>query len=286
MLCALTGCDAVFGLGDPAHPDAALDPDAPDALLVDLDEDGTSDDIDSCLASSEDATGDYDIDMMLNGVDACPFNANPLNNTDGDDIPNACDPFPSSPGDRSRCVMTFARTKLANALWLPRTGEIAWTSSPNLLLGLPSATETATVIASTSVEGEGTTTYHAPFRFDAHSRYGSITLWLRADPAAPSAADIGCRYMGDITNERMGVIGPMGLRDPKYQARNAGVNTLRITGSVVTGGTTTTVTCRFDLNGGPVLTSVTSEVLPPGHVGFSAEHWEGRLDGLHVLDHP
>lgn len=59
-----------------------------------------------------------------------------------------------------------------------------------------------------------------------------------------------------------------------------------LTGCDVTTGTTVTVTCRFDLNGGPVLTSMTSEVLPPGRVGFSVERWEGRLDALHVLDHP
>ncbi|MBL0221143.1 MAG: hypothetical protein IPQ07_45705 [Myxococcales bacterium] len=54
MLCAQTSCIVTCSASATLHPDAALDPDAPDALLVDRDEDGTSDDIDSCLASSED----------------------------------------------------------------------------------------------------------------------------------------------------------------------------------------------------------------------------------------
>ena len=273
------GCDRVFGLD--RSPDAA----ALDGPIVDLDGDLVPDEIDPCIATDADAAGDYDGDGRLNGSDVCPFNTDHSVDTDNDGIPNSCDPFPSSAGDRSRCVMTFASVSLASALWQPRSGEIPWGATPNLLHAVAAAGQVATVIAAESLEGTTTTTYHAPFRFDELGRFGSITLWLRADPGAPSAADIGCRYQADNIDSRMGVIGPNGLRDAHLLNSQPGTNTLRIAASVTTVGPNAAVICRFDLDGTQNV-SMTNETLPAGRFGFSVDSWEGKLDARHVLDHP
>ena len=126
LLLALSGCHLVFGLqrGDDAvvvdaGPDAV-----PDVAVADLDKDGIDDLIDTCIATAADGEADDDGDMLPNASDPCPFNSVHYGNADGDAIPDACDPFTSSAGDHPLCVMTFADTALANALWTRRMPDI------------------------------------------------------------------------------------------------------------------------------------------------------------------
>lgn len=198
LLLSLAGCDRVLGLdermADAAVPSDVLELDAVDAPMLDRDMDGVPDDLDPCIQAPGDLLGDLDLDGDPNSSDTCPFDGPNGVDPDGDGLGDACDPF-ATPTDRSRCLMQFSNPTLNSALWASRSPELAWSTSPGALVADPPGLgqAIATTIASTSIEGETVTSYDVVFNIDARNRFGSLTVWVRADPSAASAADIGCR---------------------------------------------------------------------------------------------
>lgn len=160
----------------------------------DLDGDGIKDD--PCIAPAADATGDFDHDGVANGDDPCPASYRPVgaseSDSDGDGIPDVCDPFPMVAGDHYRCTMVFSDRALDTALWSPgaRPGTTGFEYS-----GGPSETALASVygsspspsfaLATETLEAPETTTY------DVAISARNFALYLRADPA-PSDSDVAC----------------------------------------------------------------------------------------------
>lgn len=278
---------------DDVPEDAAIDGplDVPtEELTFDRDRDGVNDDVDTCLATIEDNSADDDTDMLTNAADPCPFNTTPNTNADGDDLPDACDPFTSIAGDHHLCVMTFQDTVLANALWATRSGsDIGWAANPGQLIAIPVGFQTGTAMAALSLEGANVTTYQGLFTFRSHGKAGGITMWLRADPAAPAASDVGCHIeaMLGSTMATVGVTTKVGFRDQKPVTFTPGMDTsLRIQGSLATVGSDVLATCRFTVNSLPVLTSTATVPLVPGHFGVTTDRWDVSLDGLYITDRP
>src|SRR5262245_56128282 len=88
---------------DAPLPDASCQP-----TPADLDGDCVLDSVDPCIAPPADATGDFDQDGMLNGMDPCPWDNATTGDADMDSIPAPCDPSPITTGDHVRCVMAFS----------------------------------------------------------------------------------------------------------------------------------------------------------------------------------
>src|SRR5580765_8400411 len=119
LVLVMGACNQVFGIEPTALPDGDVRPD--------LDHDGVPDEADPCIAGHADGEDDYDADMIPNQDDGCPtINPNGAD-TDGDGIPDACDPFRVMAGDRLRCTMRFLTVDLNETLWHMRDGTLPWT---------------------------------------------------------------------------------------------------------------------------------------------------------------
>jgi hypothetical protein len=106
----LAGCNQIYGLDE-----TTLIP----GSGQDIDLDKIPDDMDPCIASSEDGIEDLDGDMRMNAADGCPsesYDSNP-DDIDLDGIPDVCDPFPNAAGDRVRCVMSFLSPDINRLVW-------------------------------------------------------------------------------------------------------------------------------------------------------------------------
>lgn len=293
LLLSLVGCHRVLGL-DERMADAAVPVDVPeadaiDAPMLDRDMDGVFDHLDPCIQDPSDLTGDLDVDGVPNTSDTCPFDGPNGTDLDGDGLGAACDPFPT-PTDRSRCLMRFSNPTLNTALWAPRTPDLAWSSSPGALVGDPPGLgqAIATTIAATSIEGETVTSYDVVYDIDARNRFGSLTVWVRADPAAPSDADIGCRWINEaVGGPRVAVARGAMLLDPKSLTTPPNAKTrARINARVVTSGALTAparVTCQFSI-GALTTVSEASPALPLGHFGFTVDRWLIEVVALHIVD--
>jgi hypothetical protein len=285
----LSGCHLAFGLerDDDTPLDAAppegLEIDAP--VFVDRDGDGVNDSGDACIALPEDDNANDDTDAILNVDDPCPFNSTMTTNLDGDDLPDACDPFTSTGGDRHRCVMTFASTQLATDLWLPRPPEKSWAAVPGQLRAIPGVNEIATMIAATSLEGDNITTYQALFDFKP-DKPGGLTLWLRANPDAPAQSDVGCHVEPSTTLGVMtvGVIGPNGFADKQMVVYPTAATSMRIQASLPTTGASVVVTCRFVIATSGVITSSAMVPLVPGRFGVTTDRWDTAINALYITD--
>jgi hypothetical protein len=293
VVLSTSSCHKAFGLDHREPPDA---PDVDAAPGPDLDQDGVLDDVDLCIApSGEGATSDRDLDLMADATDPCPFDAINGADTDGDGIPS-CDPFPNLPArpDRVRCLMLFSDVTLNGALWRSRLPHRAWSSEPFKLIGDPELTvqDAATTIVASSIEGANITTYDAIFQVDPRTPYGSLTLWLRADPAGESADDIGCRFVTEPipNNTRFGVLRGSTLMNPinTMPLPTGAPQYVRIRGRIVTSGAIgelASVTCHVDTN---MLTAdrTAAPPLSAGRFGVTVDRWHAELTQLSIIDQP
>jgi hypothetical protein len=295
LLLSVASCDRVLGLTRDTPEDApdAFDAsdasDAIDALVIDLDMDGVPDDVDPCINAPADLIGDLDMDGVTNDGDTCPYNNPNGADPDGDGL-GVCDPFPMSATDRSRCLMRFSSPTLNSALWLSRGNELAWSNIPGKLIGDPPdiGLTIATTIAAASIEGQSVTTYDIGLDLNGRSRYGSFTVWLRADPTQPSTGDTGCRWVQEASGNAMfAVVQGSTLLDAKpYATPQANLVPARITARVVTAGALgvpARVTCQISVMS-QVVVSEASPELAPGRFGLSVDSWLVEVSALHVLD--
>ncbi|MBA3456774.1 MAG: hypothetical protein H0T42_27040 [Deltaproteobacteria bacterium] len=291
LVASAAACDTILGLEDRAAVDAASSSDATDAPVVDLDMDGEADNVDLCIApSNEGGTNDFDMDNIFDPIDACPLDS--VNGVDGVDMDGlgTCDPFPSVP-DRSRCLLLFTSAALNSALWLPRLPDESWSNEPTKLIADPPDTgdTLATTIVAQSLERADITTYDAAFDVTQSYLEGSITLWLRADPTGPSADDVGCRYVNVSGTGSLGVVhgstllaadGTMTLPPSEISGR--------IRGRIVTAGaigSPARITCELFVPGFSAVSNA-SVPLPLGRMGFTVDRWLVAVRALHIVDQP
>lgn len=289
---SLVACDRAFSLDRPPEPDAPFDADIDasiDAPVSDLDGDGVPDNVDPCIHAADDTIGDLDSDGVFDSGDTCPYDGPNGADPDGDGLGIACDPF-STPGDRSRCLMRFSNPTINAALWPGRPGAVAWTNAPLRLIGDPPVLgqTIATTIVATSIEGETVTSYDVASTVNSRGEFGSFTVWIRADPSAPSVSDIGCRWVNEPSlGPRIAVVNGVTLLDvksfpsPPTSAMNARVNARVVTTAGV--GAPARVTCKFSFGSSSAI-SEASPPLPMGRFGLSVDRWLIEVFALHVLD--
>lgn len=289
LVLSLACCDRVLGI-DERIADAAAPIDVLDAAGLDLDMDGVLDSVDPCIQVAGDLSGDFDADGVPNSSDTCPFDVPNGSDADGDGLGDSCDPFPTAT-DRSRCLMRFSNPTLTTALFASRLPDLAWSTSPGTLVGDPpgAALTTATTIVSTSIEGETVTSYDIVLGLDARNRFGSLTVWVRADPQGASPADIGCRYINEaVGGPRIAIALGATLLDTKSFGIPMNVLTkLRIVARVVTTGAlgaSARVTCVFKSATSPWMFAEASPALPAGRFGFTVDRWLVEVGAIHVVD--
>lgn len=119
------GCNAVFGLS-PTEP-------APDAQVVDTDEDGIEETVDNCPSIKNTDQLDDDSDTVGDACDNCSLISNASQEAlgDGDPMGDACDPHPVTDGDCPILIETFAD---------PMTFDAHWTTASWIGAQQPSAT--------------------------------------------------------------------------------------------------------------------------------------------------
>ena len=270
MLIALApGCNQVFDLESttPVVQDADLRPD--------LDHDQIADEDDPCLASTIDLTGDFDSDLIANADDPCPLDVTVSGASDGDTIPDTCDPFPTLADDHARCMMTFRNPDLNQALWRTRAGDVPWTLEAGLYT--PSGV-TSTLLASSTIEAPTTTTFevHALMMLEvpAPPTLG-LTLWVRAGEVA-SSTDVGCELSGGTTSIRLAVVGP-GATASQTEGKPFR-NGFRLRATVEPGAAPGLPNLRceavvFDGSGGKIAVApvAAAVALPSGSFGFTAQ---------------
>jgi len=294
LVLSTLGCDTVFQLerDEEADIDAPID-EAIDAPLNDLDRDGMPDETDLCHAPIDDGVAtDIDDDDVFDASDMCPYDRDNGLDPDEDMLGNNCDPYPDLPGnkDRRRCLMRFSDLPINSMLWQVRPPDAPWASEPGMLLATPAPagmTLASTVVAQ-SIEGANVTTYDALFQVTQASD-GSITIWMRADPAGPASGDLGCRFVTVGAATRFGVVRGAALGPSMIlPALPIEQSYVRIRGRITTAGglgSTASVRCQITTDVSD-LTVSSSLALPAGRFAMTADRWRVELRALVVFDQP
>nr|HEX4312352.1 hypothetical protein [Kofleriaceae bacterium] len=172
------GCDAVFGLHDRSS--------VIDASTIDADTSGCVG-----IASPADLANDFDHDGVDNAHDPCPLFDPNGSDSDGDGVPDACDPF-DGPRDHQRCTMVFLDGNLNTTLWTQLTGaNLPFDLTPGMFAGDPDGGDTAGAIATATFEGTSVTTYEIPIVVDdVDNSDMTLDVWLRA--STTTASHFGC----------------------------------------------------------------------------------------------
>lgn len=279
MLSTVTACDSVFGIDKVPDADAAADsPPRPD-----LDRDNVPDDVDPCIAAAQDASSDIDGDLLLNGMDPCPFDGVVTVDPDVDGLEAACDPFPNHV-DARRCVMTFSDSTLNGLLWRPRTGEGAWSALPTVLTSHGPGVNT-TIAAESLEPATGTTTFDVRITWDeVNGSQGGMVVWLRASPDGQSTNDTGCAYVRGATFQGVVVLAQGGqLLDPQIVSTSGGMSRVRLRASI-NHTDPATVSCSISVEGSPW--SVPATIAIPavsGRFGFTVKNWQADVYGIDII---
>ncbi len=259
MLC-LVGCNSVFGLDS-----TEIEPDIGSGTDIDLD--GIRDDMDPCIASAEDLREDTDSDGMKNDVDRCPLDVGG-SSTDGDDIPESCDPFPGIAGDRLRCSMTFNSADLNRRLWVDANDD--WSYANGALTtsgGMPTS-----VVASVEVDRAPETTidlagFWSPLPDNSNSFIFNPTLriWIRTSSGSASS-DLGCELSGSQGMSRLAIVDGSGAVHDTISLPTTPPTGFRLKLTYGVDASTPNLRCRLD---SPVMEVRAQLPLPAGHVGLS-----------------
>jgi hypothetical protein len=276
-------CNQVFGL-DPTQP-APVGDDVAGGVDVDLD--GIPDDLDPCIAAASDITQDEDQDGIINGDDPCPLDdttQSPLDG-DGDQITNACDPFPATPGDTRRCAMTFNNTDLNLRLWHESDTLAKWETVPGALHTVDS-NDVANLVSTIRIDGSAQPSYDVQMIANGSSvGFHAVRVWARAaDPATRD--DVGCELSGDAMSIRIAVVLGDGrdVGSPKsvFAPFPLGID-LRAQMSAGPDSLSPNMRCSFAWQS--VRHTVTAPLaLPAGQVGFGTETTQLSITGLVVYD--
>jgi hypothetical protein len=280
------GCNRVLGLEQTIEVDARIDTPPREGPFIDLDGDGIPDDIDPCIAATSDPLYDSDVDNRSNNVDGCPTTSrNQTDNTDSDHdgIPDVCDPFPASGGDRRRCLMAFTNPDLNQRLWVGRTGEQPWhlTFESGHLASFPQTTET--IFAAEPIAGAGTTTFNLYGHYVTSSS-DAFRIWLRAADE-PSPTDVGCELAGSPSDAHVSIL-PAG---PSAAVTPLPIGYFFMSATVVPGAApaddNVRCTVYFDPDPTGPTTTVTAHVdLPPGRIGFGAVNDIAYVYAIDILE--
>jgi hypothetical protein len=273
-VCA-SACNWAFALektGVQPAPDAALRPDGDPRS--DLDRDHVPDVSDPCIAPETDSLIDTDQDGVPNGMDGCPFDNKPSVDVDGDGVPDTCDPNPSVPGDRVRCVMAFSDPDLDVAMWKPRDMPMyPWTLwSPRILYGTQGS-----IVADWPFEGfVATTTFdiRVLFIFSFGVSTGTFAVMPRAD-ATPSSSDVGCLLT--IGNPDKAGAWTLDTIPPSVQSifttNNALTIAARFLVTVKPGAAGNNVSCKVQLDTGSFGQTAGHVTLPLGNLAFTTSEY-------------
>jgi len=285
-------CDKVFDLDRAETPDAPPDAEVDAATRFDRDKDDVFDDVDLCLTGVGEGVGtDIDQDTVLDVDDTCPLDSPNGADTDGDGLGTNCDPFDNLiRKDRARCLMLFSDLALNSYLWAPRAPDTAWSSEPGKLIANPSVATPAlaTAVVAESIEGNGYTSYDAVLQIDPRNKFGSFTMYLRADPTGPSPDDLGCRFVIEsLTSGTFGVVqGSTFLSQVSTMTLPQELTFVRIQGRIVTAGglgNPAAVSCHMDTDMLTATRTATTS-LPPGRFGLMVDRWLVELHALSIID--
>jgi hypothetical protein len=278
-------CNQVFDL-DKTRP--APDPGGDGGMMgIDLDLDDIPDDQDPCVAAATDFTQDEDQDEIINGEDPCPLDdttQTPVDG-DGDTIPNTCDPFPASGGDRKRCTMTFNNPDLNMRLWHESDALAEWETGAGVL-HTAGAQGVANLVSTIRIDGSAQPSYDVQMTANANGGgFHFVRVWARAaDPATRD--DVGCELSGDAGSVRIAVVlgdgRDVGTPTTVFAPFPSGID-LRVQMSAGPSSLVPNMRCSFAWQS--VRHTVTApQALPAGQVGFGVDNAQLSVTGLVVYD--
>lgn len=275
----LAGCNQIYGLDPTTIREAGL--------LTDIDLDGVGDDVDPCLAPVRDEIDDMDADGVLAKDDACPFDDVQGTDADADGVPDACDPFRTSGGDRLRCYMSFGSTELNARLWKGR-GTMDWTSREGELY--VTLLDHPTGVVST-IDLEGTQTTFETFVSLANSNTTgpyAFRLWARA-AETPDNKELGCEISGTSGSPASVRVAVVRGNDMDIAARTLFTPfplafPTRVALTIARGGSGVDVRCRFRWSTFDEAVKATVAEMPVGRVAFGTEELAANVSALAIYE--
>lgn len=224
--------------------------------------------------------------MLPAAGDGCPFDAAGTS-SDGDDLPEACDPFPGRAGDRLRCYMSFTNTDVNDQLWRPRETPARWSSSVGELVGALTAMPTS-YVSTLDLERAPQTTYEAFMVGSNASPSGiyAMRMWARARDAFDTN-DLGCELSGDAMSTRMAIVrGNDADIAARTELRSFPKSVpMRIAMTLAADATGMNVRCKFTWSTGQVFV-VQQRVadVPAGRLAVGAENLQVSVSALAIYE--